>query len=181
MAFPDKLSQLCTPSLVYFVLSIVGVVLAIVQNMGNINKYCLGSFACQVPSTIAVFIVKFVCIFFWTWVLNLMCKDGHTNIAWFLVLLPFILLLMIIALIMVYQKDNKQKKQKKQITNTGGMGSASSATMPYEGFTSTPSLIEGISSSVSRNGIKGTVTNITGQSYASKSQSQRTNSTMKRK
>jgi H+/Cl- antiporter ClcA len=149
MAFPDKLSQLCTPSLVYFVLSIVGVVLAIFQNMGNNNKYCLGSFACQVPSTIAVFIVKFVCIFFWTWVLNLMCKDGHANIAWFLVLLPFILLLMIIVLIMSYQKDNKQKKQKKQITNTGGMGSASSTTMPYDSFKSGFANIEGMTTSTS--------------------------------
>ena len=182
MAFPDKLSQLCTPSLVYFVLSIVGVVLAIFQNMGNINKYCLGSFVCQVPSTIAVFIVKFVCIFFWTWVLNLMCKDGHTNIAWFLVLLPFILLFMIIALIMTYQKDNKQKKQKKQITNTGGVGSASSATMPYDGFQSGFATIEGYGgySTVSAQNKK-TVANSSGRSMASTNSYARTNSKMSRK
>ena len=132
MAFPNKLSQLCTPSLVYFVVSVIGIVLSIVQNMGHKHKYCLGNFSCDVPSTIAVFIVKIVCIFFWTWVLNLMCKDGHTNIAWFLVLLPFIFLFIIVGLIAMYQRENAQKKknQKKPIVNTGGMGSAAAASMP---------------------------------------------------
>jgi hypothetical protein len=118
MAFPNKLSQLCTPSLVYFIISVIGIVAAIFQNIGNSNRYCLGSFACQVPSTIAVFIVKIVYVFFWTWVLNLMCKDGHINIAWFLVLLPFILLLIIISLIMMYQRDNSKTK-KRRITMEG--------------------------------------------------------------
>jgi uncharacterized membrane protein len=33
-----------------------------------------------------------------------MCKDGHTGIAWFLVLLPFVLLFVIISLVMMSQK-----------------------------------------------------------------------------
>ena len=180
MAFPDKLSQLCTPSLVYFVISVVGMVIAIFQNMGNKTKYCLGSFACNVPSTIAVFIVKIVCIFFWAWVLNLMCKDGHSNIAWFLVLLPFILLFIIFALVSMYQGENKKKKQKqkKQIVNSGDMGSAASSTMPYEGFASTSALIDGmISSSASKNTLKNSVKKSTGGSYAS----QKSNSKMNKK
>jgi H+/Cl- antiporter ClcA len=157
MAFPDKLSQLCTPSLVYFVISVVGMVVSIFQNMGNKTKYCLGSFACNVPSTIAVFIVKIVCILFWARDINLMCKDGHSNIAWFLVLLPFIFLFIIFALVSMYQGENKKKnqKQKKQIVNSGDMGSAASSTMPYEGFASTSALIEGmISSSASKKSVK---------------------------
>ena len=140
MAFPEKLSQLCTPSVVYFVISIIGVVVSIFQNMGNSQKYCLGSFACNVPSTIAVFIVKFVYIFFWTWVLNLMCKDGYTNIAWFLVLIPFILLFIIIALVAMYQRENLIKK-KRPIVNTGDMGSAATASMPYDGYAAIPSVL----------------------------------------
>jgi hypothetical protein len=180
MAFPDKLSQLCTPSLVYFVISVVGMVVSIFQNMGNKTKYCLGSFACNVPSTIAVFIVKIVCIFFWAWVLNLMCKDGHSNIAWFLVLLPFILLVIIIALVSMYQGENKKKKQKKQIVNSGDMGSAASSTMPYEGFASTSALIENMpSSSGSKNsyGTKDKVKDTSGHNRAVMSQSQRIKST----
>lgn len=176
MAFPNKLSQLCTPSLVYFVISVVGIVISIVQNMGNKNKYCLGSYECNVPSTIAVFIVKVICILFWTWILNLMCKDGHKNIAWFLVLFPFIILLVIVILVAMYQKEDKQKKQKKRIFNTGGMGSAAS-TMPYDGFTSMPSsLIEGMTSS-NVDKVKDT----SGGSYAKTGSTSRTNSKTVRK
>ena len=111
MAFPNKLSQLCTPSLVYFVISVIGIIMSIIQNIGNNDRYCLGSFACQVPSTIAVFIVKIVYVLFWTWILNMMCNDGHVNIAWFLVLLPFVLLFMILYLVMVNQKKSRHTKE----------------------------------------------------------------------
>lgn len=111
MAFPTKLSQLCTPAYVYFIISILAIVIAAIQNMGNNKKYTLGTFSCNVPSCLAVFIVKIVYILFWTWILNLICKDGHKGIAWLLVLLPFILLFVIIALAMMYQKNNKKNKK----------------------------------------------------------------------
>jgi uncharacterized membrane protein YdjX (TVP38/TMEM64 family) len=78
--------------------------------MGNNKIYTLGTFSCNVPSCLAVFIVKIVYILFWTYILNLICKDGHKGIAWLLVLFPFILLFVIIALAMMYQKNNKKKK-----------------------------------------------------------------------
>ena len=109
MAFPTKLSQLCTPSYVYFIISIMAIVISAIQNMGNNTKYTLGMFSCRVPSCIAIFIVKVIYILFWTWILNLICKDGHTKIAWFLVLLPFILLFVIMGTVMVYQKKNKKE------------------------------------------------------------------------
>jgi len=111
MAFPTKMSQLCTPSYVYFIISILAIAIAAVQNIGNNKKYNLGMFSCNVPSCIAVFIVKIVYILFWTWILNLMCNDGHTGIAWFLVLLPFILLFVILGLVMMYQKKNNKNKK----------------------------------------------------------------------
>jgi hypothetical protein len=109
MAFPVKLSQLCTPSYIYFIISVLAIVVSAVQNMGNKNKYSLGMFSCKVPSCIAVFMLKILYILFWTWVLNLMCKDGHSNIAWFLVLLPFIMLFVIMGGVMTYQKRNKKE------------------------------------------------------------------------
>jgi hypothetical protein len=111
MAFPTKLSQLCTPAYVYFIISVLAIVIAAIQNMGNNKKYTLGSFSCNVPSCLAVFIVKILYILFWTWILNLICKDGHKGIAWFLVLLPFILLFVILGLAMMYQKNNKKNKK----------------------------------------------------------------------
>ena len=110
MAFPKKLSQLCTPSWLYFIISMIGMIIAVIQNIGNNGVYTLGSFSMLVPSTILVFVLKIIYILFWTWILNLMCKDGHSEIAWFLVLLPFILMFVIMGLLMVNQKKQIKKE-----------------------------------------------------------------------
>jgi H+/Cl- antiporter ClcA len=112
MGFPTKLNQLCTPAYIYFIISVIGIVFAAIQNMGNRNKYTLGMFSCNVPSCLAVFIVKIVYVLFWTWVLNLICRNGHTGIAWFLLLLPFIMLFLLLGTAMVYQKKTATKKQR---------------------------------------------------------------------
>ena len=104
MAFPKKMGDLCSPSLVYFVISVLAVVTMIIQNLGNSTKYNLGNFSMNVPSVTMVFIVKIMYILFWTWILNLICKDGHKEIAWLLVLLPFILLFVIIGLVMLNRR-----------------------------------------------------------------------------
>ena len=103
MAFPKRLKDLCTPAALYFVVSIVALLMVFFQNIGNSNTYTLGAFSCNVPSTILLFVAKLIYILFWTWVLNLICKDGHKEISWFLVLLPFVLLFVILGLIMVNQ------------------------------------------------------------------------------
>jgi len=126
MAFPKKLSQLCTPAYIYFIISVIGLTIAAIQNIGNSNKFCLGTFSCRVPSVIAIFIVKIIYILFWTWILNLMCKDGHTNIAWFLLLLPFILLFVLLGMVMVYQKQEENKMKKRY----EGMANAKKPSMP---------------------------------------------------
>jgi len=101
MAFPRKMKELCTPAFLYFVISIVGLIILVIQNLGNHNVYNLGSFSANVPNTTIIFIVKFIYILFWTWFLNLICKDGHSGIAWFLFLIPFILLFVIMGMIMI--------------------------------------------------------------------------------
>ncbi len=111
MAFPRKLEQLCTPSLVYFMVSIFTLIYIIFQNLGHNNMYKFGSFSCFVPSTVLVLSIKLVYILFWTWILNLICKDGHSGIAWLLVLFPFILLFVIIGLIMMNQNGKPQNKK----------------------------------------------------------------------
>jgi len=99
--FVKKIKHLCPPAMVYFIISMIALLVAFVQNIGNSNSYSLGSFSCQVPSTMLVFIIKFIYILFWTWVLNLICRDGHTGISWLLVLFPFLLLFVIIGLVML--------------------------------------------------------------------------------
>ena len=100
-AFPKTLKELCTPSMLYFVISMIALLLVLFQNLGNTNSYHVGSFSCRVPNTAAVFIVKFIYILFWTYILNLICRDGHTGISWLLVLLPWILLFVMMGILML--------------------------------------------------------------------------------
>jgi uncharacterized membrane protein len=99
--FPKSLKELCTPAFIYFIISIIALVMVLLQNMGNTNSYNIGSFSCSVPSTALIFIIKLIYILFWTWILNLICKDGHVGISWLLVLLPWILLFVIIGMFML--------------------------------------------------------------------------------
>jgi hypothetical protein len=62
------------------------------QNIGNTNKMCVGRVQCGVHNTAGMFLINAAWIIFWTWALSTLCKYGHPNVAWFLVLLPFIAL-----------------------------------------------------------------------------------------
>ena len=95
------LRNLCTPSYVYFIISAIALVVMLYQNVGNVNRYCVGSHSCNVSSTAIIFIIKAIYILFWTWILNLICRAGAPGIAWFLVLLPFILMFVLISLLFV--------------------------------------------------------------------------------
>ena len=101
MAFPQTLKELCTPSKMYFILSAVVLFVMFLQNLGNTNTYHLGCYSCVVTSTILVFAFKLLYVMFWTWILNLMCKDGHSGISWLLVLFPLILFFVIISIVMI--------------------------------------------------------------------------------
>ena len=101
MAFPKSLKELCNPALLYFVISIVGLLMVAFQNMGNNRELMIGSTMLNLENSPVIFIVKLLYILFWTWILNLICKDGHTGISWMLVLLPWILLFVMMGMLMI--------------------------------------------------------------------------------
>ena len=70
------LKSLCTPAFLYFILSLI----AFIFMLGKVSMMTL--------------LVKAFFILLWTWFLNFLCKKGYSSISWFLVLLPFILILM---------------------------------------------------------------------------------------
>jgi|UniRef100_A0A6C0KQA7 hypothetical protein len=76
----SSMMNLCTPALVYFVLAIIGVIAAIM------NKGIMSS------------IISLLFVLLWTWFLNYLCRKGHSGISWFLVLLPFILVILMFTL-----------------------------------------------------------------------------------
>jgi hypothetical protein len=94
----DKLSP---PAAAYFGLSVIAMIVMLWQNLGNNNVYCLGVYRCDVESTVVVFGVKAVYVIFWTWILNLIHKNGFANVAWFLVLIPFLMFFISIAWLMI--------------------------------------------------------------------------------
>jgi len=96
------LKNLCAPSKLYLGISFVFMILVLFQNYSNVNTYCLGSYTCNVSSTALIFIIKVIYILFWTWILNLICQAGAPGVAWFLVLVPFILLFILLSLLMLY-------------------------------------------------------------------------------
>lgn len=99
--FPTSIKQLCTPAALYFVISMLFILVSFIQNLGHNNSYHFGNFSCKVPNTTIIFIFKLVYVLFWTYVLNLICKDGHVGLSWLLVLLPWILMFVIIGLLMI--------------------------------------------------------------------------------
>jgi hypothetical protein len=68
-----KVSDLCTPAMLYFFVSL----------------FSLGISAFQSFNIMSLLIKAFF-IFFWTWVLNLLCNNGLKIVSWILILLPFL-------------------------------------------------------------------------------------------
>lgn len=93
--------NLCTPAYIYLLISMASIIVMAYQNVGNVNTYCIGNYSCLVTNTALVFIAKVLYIVFWTWILNLLCNNGGSGIAWFLVLIPFLLLFIFIAFLML--------------------------------------------------------------------------------
>jgi|TARA_B100000963_G_scaffold319291_1_gene301053 hypothetical protein len=97
----EQLNKLCKPAYFYFMMSMFIVVFIFIQNLGNTNLYCVGSYQCQVPNTTVVFIGKVLYIIFWTWLLNLICKSGLSEISWLLVLFPVVLFFVLLGVLLL--------------------------------------------------------------------------------
>jgi hypothetical protein len=70
-------SQLCTPSKIYFVIAVIACVIALFSGMGIVSVF-----------------VKLVFAFIWTFILNWLCNKGYKSLSWFLVLLPYVIILL---------------------------------------------------------------------------------------
>lgn len=95
--------KLCTPSLVYLVLSLLGLVLMGIQNFDGKDKLlCIGEHKCQVSSKTLIFVIHGVYILFWTFILDLMCKAGYSELSWIVLLLPILLFFLFVGLLIYH-------------------------------------------------------------------------------
>jgi hypothetical protein len=88
------LKDLCSPAIFYLAISLITIFMMFYQNYTNTDVYCLGVFSCKPQlNNYVIFITMILVVLFWTWILNIICHNGSTPIAWFLVLLPYIIFL----------------------------------------------------------------------------------------
>lgn len=98
-----EFSKLCTPARIYFAIAVIASIVALFNRM----------------PLIAVF-WKLVFAFIWTYVLGWLCKKGMTTLSWFLVLLPYILI--VLALFKIYHMSEEQKSYLRMIKLQGAYG-----------------------------------------------------------
>ena len=58
------LRNMCTPATIYFVISLIGLILVGVNNLDNSDKVCIGDYNCYVGNNTTIFIVKWLTIYF---------------------------------------------------------------------------------------------------------------------
>ena len=96
-----SIKSLCPPAAFFLVISLMTIIiLAFYKQLTGINVYCIAREECNLPSTTSMYIIKVFFVLFWTWILNSICQYGTTTIAWFLVLIPY--LLFVITIVFYY-------------------------------------------------------------------------------
>jgi hypothetical protein len=96
-------SKLCTPAKVYFAIAVFAIIIALFNGI----------------SVIAAF-VKLVFAFIWTFILSFLCDKGYKSLSWFLVLLPYIIILLAILGIYNFNKHQNQWMKTMQLQNSSG-------------------------------------------------------------
>jgi len=107
--FESRIRSLCSPAQVYFFISIISILGILGQNAMDSHSYRVGLYTVQSPfSNFWFFTMKLIGILIWTFVLNYLCNSGWKDIAWFLVLLPIVLMFLIIGAILLVLMGQKQ-------------------------------------------------------------------------
>ena len=90
-----EFSKLCLPAKIYFAITVIAIIFAFFNNISVLASF-----------------VKLIFAFFWTFILNWLCKKGYESISWFLVLLPYIIIVLVMfGLLKTAKKQQQQQKQ----------------------------------------------------------------------
>ena len=84
----------CTPAKTYMILAVLSIAYSFVANIGSSEVFHLGTLKTYVGNTYLVILFEIAYLFVWGWFINWLCKKRATNIAWFVVLLPYALAIM---------------------------------------------------------------------------------------
>ena len=75
--FKDTFKKMCTPAQVYLVIAVLAGLLALLNR-----------------NSVSTVVVNLLFALVWTYILSWLCKQGYESLSWFLVLLPYIILLL---------------------------------------------------------------------------------------
>jgi hypothetical protein len=96
-------SNLCTPAKIYFAIAVFSTIMALLSGI-----------------SFMILFMKLIFAFIWTFLLGWLCDKGYTSISWFLVLLPYIIILL--AMFKIYHVTEDQKQIMRAIQLQGAYG-----------------------------------------------------------
>jgi len=73
-----EFSKLCTPAKIYFTLAVLSIIISLFSGVH-----------------FSLLISHLIITFIWTYFLAFLCRKGYKSISWFLVLAPFIMIILI--------------------------------------------------------------------------------------
>lgn len=113
-----EIKKLCTPAMVYFLISISTLLMMVFSNRNSVSTLCMGDYKCPVESLFFIYLVKLAYLFIVTIILDSLCKNGYKSISWFLLLLPLIFYFVLLGLFMVKQNSTVvvEQEQKKSFS-----------------------------------------------------------------
>ena len=103
-------SKLCTPAKIYFAIAVIATIVALFNG-----------------ASIMMAFWKLIIAFIWTYVLGWLCNKGYTSISWFLVLLPYILI--VLAMFNIYHVAYEHRQLMRNVGLQGAYGQEA-MTMP---------------------------------------------------
>jgi hypothetical protein len=72
-----EFSKLCTPAKIYFAITVIASIVMLFSGVSFISVF-----------------IKLIFAFIWAFVLGWLCNKGFKSLSWFLVLLPYIIILL---------------------------------------------------------------------------------------
>ena len=95
----NAVMNLCSPSKIYFFVAIILLFLSFVSDARNKDKdkVCLGKLKCK--NKPMYYLLNVLFILFWTWVLNKLCTMGWVKLSWFLLIFPFLMLVILFFMV----------------------------------------------------------------------------------
>lgn len=72
-----EFSKLCTPAKIYFAIAVIATIVALFNGVGLMFAFMKMFFA-----------------FIWAFILGWLCDKGYSSVSWFLVLLPYIVIVL---------------------------------------------------------------------------------------